>query len=182
MEFEIELDYSIEDLEAYWQAFVWKEPGMPGQKRASPRMHRNVGLTFLILGGLSWIWVNPFLGIPAMIVGCLMIYSGWHLGRPGAASRWAGKTWKAYQEAGGGLQRCRFGEDGVWVHDSKSDHRYDYEGLGTLWEDPERFYLILSGGRRYTYVLNKRRFTAGEPEDLPAFWRERTGKPVERVK
>ena len=49
MEFEISLDYAIEDLEAYWRAFVWKKPGTPPQKQASPRMHRNAGLVFLAL-------------------------------------------------------------------------------------------------------------------------------------
>lgn len=179
MEFEISLDYTIEDLEAYWRAFVWKKPEVPEQKRASPRMHRNAGLVFLALGALFWIWGTPLAALPELIVGGLLLYSGWYFGRPGAASRWANKNWKKLQESGR-LYQCRFTEDGVWVHDSKSDHRYDYEGLEALWEDADRFYLVLSR-RGGTYILNKSRFTAGAPEDLPAWWEEQTGKPAERI-
>ena len=67
MEFEISLDYAIEDLEAYWRAFVWKKPGTPPQKQASPRMHRNAGLVFWVMGVLSWIWAAPPAGIPALL-------------------------------------------------------------------------------------------------------------------
>ena len=179
MEFEISLDYTIADLEAYWQAFVRKKPGTPAQKQASPRMHRNAGLVFLTLGALIWILIAPLAALPELIVGGLLLYSGWYLGRPGAASRWAQKNWKKLQESGR-LYQCRFTEDGVWVHDSKSDHRYNYETLEALWEDTNCFYLVLSR-RLGSYILRKERFTAGAPEDLPGWWEERTGKPVGRV-
>ncbi len=179
MEFEISLDYAIEDLEAYWRAFVWKKPGTPPQKQASPRMHRNAGLVFLALGALLWILIAPLAALPELIVGGLLLYSGWYLGRPGAASRWAKKNWGKLQESGR-LYQCCFTEEGVWIHDSRSDCRYDYERLESLWEDGDRFYLVLSR-RGGSYILSKERFTAGAPEDLPGWWEERTGKPVERV-
>ena len=179
MAFEISLDYAIEDLEAYWRAFVWKKPGTPPQKQASPRMHRNAGLVFLALGALLWILIAPLAALPELIVGGLLLYSGWYLGRPGAASRWAKKNWRKLQESGR-LYQCCFTEEGVWIHDSRSDCRYDYESLESLWEDGDRFYLVLSR-RGGSYILSKERFTAGAPEDLPGWWEERTGKPVERV-
>lgn len=179
MGFEISLDYTVEDFEAYWRAFVWKKPGTPAQKQASPRMHRNAGLVFLATGALSWIWVSPLVGVPELILGGLLIYSGWYTGRPEAASRWARRVWKKYRESGQ-LYECRFAEDDVWVRGSKSDHRYDYETLEALWEDAERFYLVLSGCGG-TYILSKERFTAGAPEDLPGLWEERTGRPVGQV-
>lgn len=180
MEFEIRLDYTVEDFEAYWQAFVRKRPGTPAQKQASPRMHRNAGLVFLVIGAASWIWVTPLMGIPELILGGLLVYSGWYFGRPGAASRWAKKTWKKYQESGR-LYQCRFTDGGVWVHDSRSDHRYDYEFIEALWEDADRFYLVISR-KTGTYILNKAKFTEGDPSDLPALWQEQTGKALETVK
>ena len=179
MEFEISMDYTPEDFEAFWRTFGRKKPDTPERKQASPGMHRNVGLLFLAGGLLSWVWVSPLLGIPELILGGLLVYSGWYLGRPGAASRWAEKAWKKYRE-GERLKACRFTEEGVWILGGESC-RYDYETLEALWEDGERFYLALPGRRPAYYILNKRRFTAGAPEDLPTLWQERSGKPVKRV-
>lgn len=88
--------------------------------------------------------------------------------------------WKRHQ-SNGPLYSCRFTEDGCWVHDCKSDCRFDYDYLDKLWEDMEHYYLELPGKPQRIYILPKRGFTAGAPEDLPALWRERTGKQVLRL-
>ena len=179
MEFQITMDYTVEDFEAYWRAFVWKKPETPAKKRASPRMHRNVGLFFLAMGTVTCIWAVPLAGVLELVLGGMLVYSGWYLGRPGAASRWAKKAWEKYR-AGGQVSQCHFTEDGVRVHDGKNEHCCDYDSLKKVWEDEGHYYLVLPQSRMY--LLPKRMFTQGAPEDFPAFWRERTGKDVERVK
>ena len=178
MEFDIKLDYSLEDLDAYWKAFYQKQPGKPGQKRASPRVHRNLGLFFLAIGLLTAVWMSWLMGGLEIILGLMLLYSWYWLSRPPSSSRWAKRVWKKYQ-ASGELYNCCFTEDGVWIHDSKSDHRYDYDALEALWEDGERFYLLRPGNG--AFILRKNAFTQGRPEDLPACWTARTGKPVEPV-
>ena len=206
MEFEISLDYTIEDLAAFWYGFIRKKAGKPlSLSDDPPKWARGLGCFFcgffIVMGAVSVVnsliqgrrmymeeagllW-NLFLTTP---LGGLveMAFGGWglwvlrqapaaYLLRP-PYSRWVRNAWKKYQ-AGGPLYRCQFAGDGVWVHDSKSDHRYDYEFIEALWEDPERFYLVLSN-RAGAYILSKARFTTGAPADLPAFWQARTGKPV----
>lgn len=181
MEFEIKLDYTVEDFDAYYLSFIWKRPEKPGQKLASPRTHIIVGLVFVAMGLLTAIWLRLlFMGIFELVVGTLFLISGVHLSRPRpqSCSRWAKRMWKKYQ-ASGQLYTCRFTEDGCWVNDSKSDHRYHYNALEALWEDPERFYMAIPGNRYY--ILRKSAFVQGTPADFPAFWEARTGKPVRQV-
>ena len=180
MEFEINLDYTIEDFDAYYLNFICKRVERPGQKMASPRAHVMVGLVFLSFGLLA-IWLRMlFMGAFIVVVGILFLIAGFNHSRPRPQSctRWAQQIWKKYQ-ASGQLYRCRFTEDGCWTYDSKSDHRYNYDTLEALWEDPERFYMAIPGNRYY--ILRKSSFTQGTPEQFPAFWAARTGKPVRQV-
>lgn len=186
MEFEIKMDYTVEDLDAYWRAFYLKRPETPGGKRASPKMHRNLGLFFLAMGALTAFVLRPparglgiAMGLMEMVLGLMLLYSGYYLGSPRSSSRWVKRAWEQYQ-ASGKIYSCRFTQEGVWVHDSKSDHRYDYEGLEALWEDGERFYLMMP--KNAAYILRKDAFVRGAPGELPAFWAGRTGKTVEEVK
>ena len=180
-QFEIKLDYAIEDFDAYYRSFVWKKPEKPGQKMASPRTHVIVGLVLLATGLLATLWLYTLLmGVFEIVLGVLLLISGFHLYRPQpqSCSRWAKRAWKKYQ-ASGQLYYCRFTEDGCWVNDSQSDHCYNYDALEALWEDTERFYLAIPGNRYY--ILHKRFFTQGAPEEFPAFWEARTGKSVWQV-
>lgn len=203
MDFDISLDYTIEDLNAYWRGFMRKRPERRGAKEASPRALR-LGGWFFIVGGvvslfawpmfrdhldlsmrgleglLLFLMRTPLAGVLELALGISLLRQSRQPPEGPPYPRWVNQAWKKYQESGR-LYNCRFTEDGVWVHDSKSDHRYDYEALEALWEDPDRFYLVLPGNRGL-YVLNKARFTAGSPEDLPGFWAERTGKAVKPVK
>lgn len=186
MEFEIKMDYTIEDFDAYWKAFFRKRPETSGRKQASPRMHRNTGLFFLVMGVLTVLVLRPLAaglglvsGLMEIVLGLMLLYSGHYLSHPPSSSRWGKKAWKQYQDSGD-LYSCRFTGEGVWVYDSKSDHRYGYEALEALWEDAERFYLMLPGNR--AYILRKNAFVRGRPEDLPAYWNEWTGKTAEPVK
>lgn len=174
MEFEIRLDYTVEDFDAYWRAFLQKRPGASGRKQASPRMHRNAGLVFLILGALIWILASPLLSLPELVVGGLLVYSGYTLGQ--SPSRWARRAWRKYQ-ASGDHYSCRLTEDGVCTCGGKNGGLWSYDGLEALWEDGERFYLLTS--KKAVFILRKNAFVQGAPEDLPAFWTGRTGKPVE---
>lgn len=182
MRFEIKLDYTIEDFDAYYFSFICRMQEKPGQKLASPRAHVIVGLVFAAMGLLTAIWLRLlFMGVFELGVGALFLISGYRLSRPQSqtGSRWAKRMWKKYQESGQ-LYTCRFMEDGCWTNDSKSDHRYNYDALEALWEDPERFYMAIPGNR--FYILRKRSFTQGAPEEFPAFWEARTGKPVQQVR
>lgn len=181
MEFEIKLDYTVEDFDAYYLSFIWKRPEKPGQKTASPRAHVILGLVFVTTGLLGALWLRMlFMGIFVLGVGILLLISGFHLSRPQpqSCSRWAKRVWKKYQ-AGGQVYICRFVEDGCWIYADKSDHRYNYDALDALWEDPERFYMAIPKNRYY--ILPKRSFIQGAPEEFSAFWEARTGKPVRRI-
>ena len=181
MEFEIKLGYTIEDFEAYWRGFIWKKPNSPVQKTASARQMMILGLVILAGALLTFAMLHePLTGILELIVGVLLLVSGFRTARPGtqSGSRWVKQMWKAYQ-ASGQFYNCCFTGDGCWVHDSKSDHRYDYDALEALWEDPERFYMVIPGNR--FYILRKNAFVQGTPEEFSAFWKDRTGKPVRQV-
>ena len=176
MEFEIRLDYTLEDFDAYWRAFLLKRPETGGRKRASPRMHRNAGLVFLILGALIWILASPLLSLPELVVGGLLVYSGYVLGQ--TPSRWAKRAWKQYQ-ASGDHYSFRFSQGGARTCGGSSDSHWPCDSLEALWEDGERFYLLTS--KNAVCILRKDAFLQGAPEDLPACWTEWTGKPVEPV-
>lgn len=176
MEFEIRLDYTVEDFDAYWKAFLLKQPGTGGRKRASPRMHRNAGLVFLILGALIWLLVNPLLSLPELVVGGLLVYSGYILGQ--TPSRWAKRAWKKYQ-ASGDHYSCHLTEDGVRTCGGRSDGSWSYDSLEGLWEDGERFYLLTS--KNAVFILRKNAFVQGAPEDFREFLEKQLGKPAERI-
>ena len=193
MEFKISLDYTIEDIAAYWRGFMQKRPGRRAVREASPRALRLGGWFFLVGGAVSLLAWPMFrdLVLPGLfglmlrtpLAGLLEVGIGLSLLRQSRQSpggppypRWVNRAWKKYQETGP-LYTCCFTEDGAWIHDCKSDHRYRYEALEALWEDGERFYLVIPGSRGL-YILNKHRFALGNPADLPAFWTERTGKAV----
>lgn len=199
MDFDISLDYTIEDINAYWRGFMWKRPGRRGPREASPRMLR-FGSWFFLVGGVISLFAwpmfrdldlsgggllglmlrTPLAGAAELAVGLSLLRQSRRPSGGPPYPRWVNRAWKKYRESGC-LYNCRFTEDGVWIHDSKSDHRYDYEFLEALWEDADRFYLVLPGSRGL-YILSKARFNAGDPADLPVFWAERTGKPVRPVK
>lgn len=192
--FDIGLDYTIEDVNAYWRGFLRKRPGRRGPKEATSRVLRFGGWFFTVGGVLSIIAVPLLMGkleIPGLmglllrtpLEGVLEIFIGVAIFRQGRRPtgrapypRWVNRAGKKYQESGK-LYSCRFTEDGVWIHGSRSDHRYDCEFLEALWEDADRFYLVLSS-KMGAYVLNKGRFREGDPAGLPAYWAERAGKPV----
>ena len=207
MEFEIKLDYTVEDFAAYWYGFVRKRAGKPlSRSDDPPKWARGLGKFFswffIVMGVVSVLnsllqgrrMYSEELGLLFSLLlapplgGALEIAFGVfclralrqgpqeYLMKP-PYSRWVRRSWKRYQETGP-MYSCRFTEDGVWVHDCRSDHRFDYAFLDNLWEDGEHFYLQLSGRPGPVYILPKRGFTEGVPEDLPAFWKERTGKDV----
>lgn len=205
-EFKIDLDYTRDDLTAYWYGFVWKRAGKPLSLSDDPpqwarRLGRFFCWFFIVMGAVSIVnslvqgqrmrtgeagllW-NLMLSTPlggvleiAFGAGCLRALGQDPAERRKAPPypRWVERTWKKYRESGR-LYSCRFTEEGIWIHDSRSDHRYDYEFIEALWEDADRFYLVLSN-RAGSYILNKARFITGDPADLPAFWQAHTGKTV----
>lgn len=176
MEFEIRLDYTVEDFDAYWRAFLQNRPGAGGRKQASPRMHRNAGLVFLILGALIWLLADPLLSLPELVVGGLLVYSGYILGQ--TPSRWAKRAWKQYQ-ASGDRYSCRLTEDGVQTFGGRSNSSWTYDSLESLWEDGERFYLLTS--KNAVFILRKNAFVRGAPEDFGEFMEKQMGKPAERI-
>ncbi|MEY8386669.1 YcxB family protein [Oscillospiraceae bacterium 38-13] len=207
MEFEIRLDYTIEDFADFWYGFVRKKPGRPlSASDDPPAWARALGCFFcwffIVMGIVSVVnslvqgrsmyeeklgfLMNLFLTTPlggvleiafgALGLRALRQASAGYLLHPPYA-RWVRRMWKKYQETGP-LYSCRFTGDGCWVHDSKSDHRFDYACLNRLWEDGGHFYLELQGKPQRIYILPKRSFTEGTAGDFPAFWTERTGKQV----
>ena len=180
MQFDIKLDYTIDDFQAYWQAFLRKktEP-----ERVSTKQMAGLGVFFLAAGMLTWaVMKSVTKTVLEIILGVILLVGSRRAAKPQSLSysRWTRQMWKKHQAAGE-LYNCCFTEDGVWIHDCKSDHRYDYAALEALWEDESRFYLVLST-RLGAYVLRKNAFSQGPPEGLPAFWQSMTGKTVQRVK
>ena len=182
MEFEIKLDYTIDDIQAYWKSFVQKKPDQKRPETASPKQMRWIGVFFLAAGLLTAVMLSVGMGILEIVLGAVLVFGSWRAARPAnpACSRWTRKVWKQHQKTGP-LYNCCFTEDGVWVHDSRSDHRYDYAALEALWEDEDYFYLVLSTAQG-SYILRKTAFVRGRPEDLPAYWQTQTGKAVQQVR
>lgn len=191
MEFDIRLDYTMDDFQAYWQAYTWKRQqqnrpeARKTPKTASPKQLTWLGVFFLAAGILTAVMMSVGMGVLEMLLGVLLMIGGWRgkhpkkSGKP-SYSRWTRQVWKKHQETGP-LYNCCFTDDGVWVHDSRSDHRYDYGALEALWEDESYFYLLLSTAQG-ACILRKDAFTKGNPEDLPSYWQSRTGKTAERVR
>lgn len=185
MEFDIKLDYTMDDFQAYWQVFIRKKPDQEQKEpeRVSAKQMAGLGVFFLAAGVLTWtVMKSVTMTVLEIILGVFLLVGSRRVAEPQSPSysRWTRQMWKKHQAAGE-LYNCCFTEDGVWVHDCKSDHRYDYASLEALWEDESRFYLVLST-RLGACVLRKDAFSRGNPEDLPAFWQSVTGKTVQRVK
>lgn len=207
MEFEIKLDYTIEDFAFFWYNFVRKKAGKPlSRSDDPPRWAMALGRFFswffigmgivsivnslvqgrsMYMEGAGFFWnlllTTPLGGILEIAFGVLALRGlrltpASYLLRPPYA-RWVRSAWKKFQ-AGDNEGVCRFTEDGCWFHGSKSDFRCDYDYLEKLWEDEAHYYLELPEKPWRMYMLPKRGFTVGAPEDLPAFWEARTGKPV----
>lgn len=192
MEFEVCQNYTLEDFTAFWYGFREKRPGTKGVQRLSDRGMRRGGWLLLLLGGFVTLmyWPDPLnLQLPLMmawpgpfflVVGAMIVIQR----RPGQAESlqpyWAQRAWKKWSGQDPELRwRYRFTPEGVELHNSGSDHRYDYSHLQKVWEDEGHFYLTLDG--RVWHILNKSQFTKGNPEQFALFLAEQTGRPVRWV-
>ena len=117
MEFKISLDYTIEDIAAYWRGFMQKRPGRRAVREASPRALRLGGWFFLVGGAVSLLAWPMFrdLGLPGLfglmmrtpLAGLLEVGIGLSLLRQSRQSpggppypRWVNRAWKKYRETG----------------------------------------------------------------------------------
>jgi len=75
-----------------------------------------------------------------------------------------------------GTQYLTFNDDAVYVLNDKSEGRHFYSGFQTIYEDSERFYLLLD--ERQALLLPKRCFTEGAPDEFSGFISEKTGHEV----
>lgn len=189
MEFEVRSDYTVEDFAAFWHGFREKRPGT---KRIRPISGRGMwigGWLFLLAGifllAVCWLDSLDLETIPAAMVcwGAAFLVLGavtlvqWRPGRPEPVQpRWAKRFWKKWSAQDPGLRwSYRFSPAGMELHNSVSDHRYDYSQLQT-WQDEGHFYLTLD--RRIWHILNRSQFTKGDPAQFAAFLAEQTGRPV----
>lgn len=187
--FEVRMDYTREDLAAYWRALYWKKEGKePNERKHSLQMVGSGiaclagGIVLVVLGllrpgalaGIGILsWVLTLVGGLLVIVSALLFASGQK-----QSKRWVEKAWAQYQ-AGGAKGSCRFTPRRFETKGSGSDTRYEYKALEALWEDEGHFYLYLS-----TYsalILSKSGFTQGEPGRFGAFLQEQTGKTIHRI-
>lgn len=192
MEFELRPDYTVEDFAAFWYGFYDKSPGKKPIKRISDRGMWRGGWLFL-LGGICLLavcWLNPLelRPVPRSMIGMGLVFLAlgvvtlirWRPGGSPVYPRWAERLWKKWSAQPPGLRwSYRFTAQGMELHNSTSDHRYDYSRLQQPWEDEGHFYLTLD--QKVWHILNKSQFTKGDPDQFAAFLMEWTGKPVRWV-
>lgn len=192
MEFEVWQNYTVEDFAAFWYGFYDKSPGKKPVSRISDRGMRLGGWLFLAAGGLllAVCALNPlhFEPVPGAVIGMGLAFLAlgvvtlvqWRPGDAPVHPRWAVRAWKKWSRQEPGLRwRYRLTPEGLELHNSSSDHRYDYSHLRPVWEDEGHFYLSLDG--QVWHILSKSQFTQGDPTRFAAFLKEQTGRPVSWV-
>lgn len=189
MEFEVRLDYTKEDLEAFWRTICHKKPGQGSPKTATPGAHVLTGaLLVLYSAAFLWVWWKRFLlfrgaagdilslavcvfCVLMMALGALILLSGvmnWE-------KFWVERAWKNSQRDKKNIT-VRFLPEELRVCGPDSTHSFRYAAVRGLWADGERLYLTLD--EKAWYILSRRNFTMGAPAELAAFLAGKTGKPV----
>lgn len=190
MEFEIQTDYTIDDCYAFWKAFIQKKPGRVPPKLMSRQEAQQGSIACMVVGlaalvGLMYLrrLFGPMSGLSVLMGMCvlLMLAGAWTAWRNrGSAGHpaypyWVQGSYKKYQQAS---EQDIFviSESGFEAYGPGVDHHYDLSAVKNLWADETHFYVDL--GKNTYYMLPHHNFTRGSPEDLPAFWIARTGRPV----
>ena len=90
-----------------------------------------------------------------------------------------GLAWKNYQQKGEELRFC-FEPDHFIQERPNARSEIEYRAILNVCEDIERFYLFDSP--RTAFIIPKRDFQRGEPDEFRDFITHTTGKPVEYIK
>lgn len=90
-----------------------------------------------------------------------------------------GLAWKSYQQKGEEL-RFRFDPYHFIQERPNARSEIEYRAILSVCEDLERFYLFDSP--RTAFIIPKRDFQQGEPDEFRDFITHTTGKPVEYIK
>ena len=189
-EFEIRMDFTIDDFYAYWKAFVKKKGGRIPPKMMTRAEAKRNSIAALVLGllgfaGVFWLHheLGPIAGTHIYVLLCtlLVLAGAWSAYRNrGSADQpvypyWVQGSYRKFQKIG---ERDLFiiSEKGFDAHGPGVDHHYDLSAVKNLWADESHFYVDL--GKNAYYMLPHHNFTRGDPEALPAFWIAQTGRPV----
>lgn len=185
-EFEIQMDYTVEDFYAYWKGFVQSKAGKPAWSQSRAEALRG-GISCFLLGaaliaGSFWLeWTLDvrigskwflFLGGILILAGIVVIVRN---RKEAAYPYWVTSAYKKYQQLEERDIFC-FSDKGFEAYGPGVDHHYDFSAIKTVWADEEHFYVDM--GKNTFYMLPHHNFTLGSPAEFPAFWIAHTGRPV----
>ncbi len=189
-EFEIQMDYTIEDFYAYWKGFGQKKAGKAKPKAMNRQEAFRGSISCVLLGAAlvaGEFWLKWTLDITVgghwflFLGGILFLAGGWtayrNRGREDrpAYPYWVKSAYKKYQKIEERDLFC-FSAKGFEAYGPGVDHHYEFSAIQTLWADEDHFYVDL--GKNTIYMLPHHNFTLGDPAEFPAFWIARTGRPV----
>ncbi|MCI8810684.1 MAG: YcxB family protein [Oscillibacter sp.] len=186
-EFEIQMNYTMDDCYAFWRGFVQKKAGKPAPKQMNRTEALRGSLSCVILGLLvivGMFWLQKELGVMSgskvfFVMGVLLFLAGgltaFRNRKEGAYPYWVKSAYKKFQKIGEQDIFC-FSEKGFEAYGPGVDHHYDFSAIKALWADENHYYVEL--GKNVIYMLPHHNFTLGDPAEFPAFWIAQTGRPV----
>lgn len=141
---------------------------------AFQRAHRSKWRTLLLWGGtlicvfcavLLWVWnaeIKWSISVVALLVLAASLFSV-------RINAWS--AYRSYNRAVGEAE-FRFDEDGVHTHSALEDGTVYYGAFVKLLESRDYFFLYVQ--KNSAFVLPKKDFTIGDPNDFAAFIHEKT--------
>ena len=182
MEFRFELPdgYLYQDMLMLCRAYVRKSP----VRRWLDRLFRLCLILYggaWILSALSWldggyVGETPLWMLVAwpMLIGLFLLALGLFLDR---LSAWGSRR-RNLQNLGH-LSVC-LNDDGVIVETKKGKDIRPYGAFTEACAYKEYWLLFLD--KRHAEILPRSAMTAGDPDAFPAFWAEKTGMPIKKIK
>ena len=184
MLFQVEETVTWRDWDAYRIASTLHGKVVGGIMRGLWGFQRALGLFFAVFGG-ALAGLSLLSGRPNLLtaMGAVMLYLGIRRFRKKEAAE--GVKSRAFQQAfqenvTDNPMRFTFEEDGFYIWEPSGSASYRYHALDAVWEDRERYYLILP--EKKWWALQKNAFTMGDPVNFCNFIEAKTGKAIETIK
>ena len=183
--YRVEETFTWRDWDAYRIARALHGAVSGGAIRGLSWFQRALGLFFAILGG-ALAGLSLLSGRPGLLtaMGAAMLYFGVRefrkketAARLKFRNRYQRELRKTFPDT---PMRFLLEEDGFSVWEPSGSASYRYHALDAVWEDGERYYLLLPEGK--FLALQKRAFTQGDPAAFRTFLEEKTGRSVETIR
>lgn len=172
------------DWEAYLNAGILRGKVTGPVARGTRTVLRGIGLFLAVLGG-ALAGLSLLSGRPGFLtaLGAVMLYYGVREFRQTDAVtglKGRGAQWAMQRSVPDTPTHFTFEDGGFNVWEPSGSASCRYHALEAVWEDGERFYLLLPG--KQCRVLQKSAFTRGGPADFRSFLEGKTGKPVVTIR